>query len=140
MNKKFKKSDKGITLVALIITIIMLVILAVVTINSVKGDGIIAKAKNAADKYKNSQAEEQEEIQKAEFELSKLLGKTDENNLGNFDENDYIVALIKNGEYVNNKFIIVRDGEGTDLFRNVTAVNISVQTLEGRKRKNMGKI
>ena len=50
--------NKGITLIALILTIIVLLILAVVAINAVKGDGIIAHAKNARDTYEQKSAEE----------------------------------------------------------------------------------
>lgn len=53
-----KKSNKGITLVALIITIIVLLILAVVAIRAVQGDGIIKHAQSARDEYSKAQAEE----------------------------------------------------------------------------------
>ena len=43
---KRTKTQKGITLVALIITIIVLLILAVVAIGAVQNDGIIEYAKN----------------------------------------------------------------------------------------------
>ena len=47
--------DKGITLVALVITIIILIILAGITLNIVLGeDGLINKAKNGGEKYKNA--------------------------------------------------------------------------------------
>ena len=52
--------NKGITLIALILTIIVLLILAVVAINAVKGDGIIAHAKNAKTDYTKAQKNEQE--------------------------------------------------------------------------------
>ena len=53
------KTEKGITLIALIITIVVLLILAVVTINSIQGDGIIQYASNAADEYTAKANEEQ---------------------------------------------------------------------------------
>jgi hypothetical protein len=56
---KRTKTQKGITLIALIITIVILLILAVVTINEVKGDGIIRYAKNAATDYTAKANEEQ---------------------------------------------------------------------------------
>ena len=49
------KTQKGITLVALIITIIVLLILAVVTIAAISGDSIINHAGNARDSYNESQ-------------------------------------------------------------------------------------
>ena len=59
---KKTKTQKGITLIALIITIVVLLILAVVTINAIQGDGIIQYAKNARDEYQTKADEEQETI------------------------------------------------------------------------------
>ena len=59
---KKSKTQKGITLIALIITIVVLLILAVVTINAIQGDGIIEYASNAADEYTAKADEEQETI------------------------------------------------------------------------------
>lgn len=54
------RSNKGITLVALVITIIILIILAGITISMVLGeDGLIGKAKKGANEYKNAAANEQ---------------------------------------------------------------------------------
>ena len=54
-----KSKNKGITLVALILTIVILLILAVVTIRSIQGEGIIAKAMQAREKYEGAADEEQ---------------------------------------------------------------------------------
>ena len=59
---KKSKTQKGITLIALIITIVVLLILAVVTINAIQGDGIIRYAENAADEYTSKSNEEQETL------------------------------------------------------------------------------
>ena len=56
---KKTKTEKGITLIALIITIVLLLILAVVTINAIQGDGIIQYASNASDDYQSKANEEQ---------------------------------------------------------------------------------
>ena len=54
------KEMKGITLIALVITIVVLMILAGVSINTVLGDdGIIQKAKEAAEATKRASAEEE---------------------------------------------------------------------------------
>jgi len=45
------KTQKGITLIALIITIVVLLILAAVAISSIKNDGILHYAQNAADNW-----------------------------------------------------------------------------------------
>ena len=60
---KKNKTEKGITLVALIITIIVLLILAVVAIGIVRGDGILFHAKDAASKYEEDAAEENATLQ-----------------------------------------------------------------------------
>lgn len=59
----FFKKEKGITLIALVVTIIVLLILAAVTIAVLFGDnGIITKAKQAADVYEEAQEEENEDL------------------------------------------------------------------------------
>lgn len=53
------KNEKGITLVALVVTIIVLLILAGVTIGmATSGSGVFGRAKNAANTYKNAEANE----------------------------------------------------------------------------------
>lgn len=59
--KKTKENTKGITLIALVITIILLLILAGITISQLTKNGIIEKAKFAAEETKKVQV--QEEIQ-----------------------------------------------------------------------------
>ena len=76
MMKKFK-TNKGITLVALVITIIVLLILAMVSISIVMNQGIITKSKDAADKYNQKAEEEQEELTFFERLLGQYSG-TDE--------------------------------------------------------------
>ena len=56
---KKTKTQKGITLVALIITVVVLLILAAVTINSIQNDGIISKAQYVTNKFDESQKDEQ---------------------------------------------------------------------------------
>ena len=61
--KKRSMGERGITLVALIVTIIVLLILAGVTISTIFGEnGLINKAKTAAQKYK-----EQSELEKTKL-------------------------------------------------------------------------
>ena len=70
------KEMKGITLVALVITIVVLLILAGVSINTVLGDdGIIKKAKEAAEATKRASAEEEMNRLVLEYQLA----KSDEN-------------------------------------------------------------
>ena len=76
MMKKFK-TNKGITLVALVITIIVLLILAVVSINIIINQGIITKSQEAADQYNQKAEEEQGELTFFERLLGQYSG-TDE--------------------------------------------------------------
>ena len=68
--KKVQKlKEKGITLIALVVTIIILLILVGVTLNmAMSGDGLFSRARNAADKYKKAQEDEENIID----EISKL--------------------------------------------------------------------
>ena len=71
-----EKTNKGITLIALILTIIVLLILAVVAISALKGDGIIAHAKNAKAEYMNAQANEQARLKEYEEKIKEeITGK-----------------------------------------------------------------
>ena len=68
------KNNKGITLVALVVTIVVLLILAGVSINSVLGEnGIIIKAKEAAEKTAEAQEKEMIERNLLEQELENSL-------------------------------------------------------------------
>ena len=61
--KKQKLKEKGITLIALVVTIIILLILAGVTLNmALSGDGLFSRARQAAEKYKKAQKDEQDLI------------------------------------------------------------------------------
>ena len=84
MNKQ-----KGITLVALVITIIILIILAGITLSLVLGnEGLIGKAKEGGDKYKNAANNELE-----------VLSKVNEILEGNWPSggNNPVVPVVKNG-------------------------------------------
>ena len=66
------KEMKGITLITLVITIVVLMILAGVSINTVLGDdGIIKKAKEAAEATKRASAEEEMNRLVLEYQLAK---------------------------------------------------------------------
>ena len=51
MKQKFKNTQRGITLVALVITIIVLLILAMVSIKIAIDGGLITKVKDATDTH-----------------------------------------------------------------------------------------
>ena len=68
------KSDKAITLVALIITIIILLILAGVSLSIVLGDnGLINKAQKSVDTYENKAVKENEMLKSIEDKFDEYL-------------------------------------------------------------------
>ena len=79
LRKKIKKSNKGITLIALVITIIVLLILAGVSIATLMGEGgILGKATTA--KNETNQANVKEQVQIA------VMGSYDQNGKLNVEE------------------------------------------------------
>jgi len=72
----YSRSDKAITLIALIVTIIVLLILAGVTINlAVNNQGIFNKAKTATRAFKNASENEQTGLDEADKEIAKYMPK-----------------------------------------------------------------
>ena len=74
--KVYSRSDRAITLIALILTIIVLLILAGVTINlAVNNQGIFNKAKTATRAFKNASENEQTGLAEANKEIAKYMPK-----------------------------------------------------------------
>ena len=129
--KQKLKGYKGITLIALIITIIVLLILAVVAISAVKGDGIIAHAKNAKKAYSEAQTNEKSTMQG-------YLDRLEESQLKSIKIKDNLNKVLSTGgnitledDFGNKikvpagfKIITKTDTENTDL--NYTAETIDV--------------
>ena len=68
MTKKKSLQEQGITLIALVVTIIILLILAGVTLNmALSQNGLFSKTQEAAEKYKQAQSDEEEEIEKIRY-------------------------------------------------------------------------
>ena len=88
--KKKSLQEKGITLIALVVTIIILLILAGVTLNIALSDrGLFSKTKEAADKYKQAQEDEELEIEKIEYaaegkDITKVETISNEESFKNF--------------------------------------------------------
>jgi len=75
--KVYSRSDKAITLIALIVTIIVLLILAGVTINlAVNNQGIFNKAKTATGAYKMAGAREKIETLMSEYVMEKVTNES----------------------------------------------------------------
>ena len=96
------KTQKGITLIALIITIVVLLILAVVTVSAIQNDGIISHAQNAATKYNGAQGEE----------ANTIAGYL--NYINNGGVKDNVVVEPKVGQYVE------YDVSYTDMYQGTT--------------------
>lgn len=98
------KSNKAITLIALVITIIILIILAGVSINILfDGDGIVNKAKKSAKEYEEETAREKLEI--------KLLDlKTEKVSNSNYNENEYLNEQLANAGFLVDENVINVDG------------------------------
>ena len=75
--KVYSRSDRAITLIALIVTIIVLLILAGVTINlAVNNQGIFNKAKTATGAYKMAGAREKIETLMSEYVMEKVTNES----------------------------------------------------------------
>ena len=85
------KNNKGITLVALVVTIIVLIILALISMNAIFGeDGIIKRAEQARDMYKQGEKNDLDAIGSISDEIGEALGETKE-------------VILKVGDYVDYK-------------------------------------
>ncbi len=69
------KSEKGITLVALVITIVILIILATVSISFAVNGGLFDKAEKGADMYKKSADDEAKTLNVVDASFSNLMYK-----------------------------------------------------------------
>lgn len=69
------KSEKGITLVALVITIVILIILATVSISFAVNEGLFDRAQQGADMYKESAETEQRTLNLIDSSIANLIEK-----------------------------------------------------------------
>ncbi len=80
------KGNKGITLIALVITIIILLILAGISISSLTGSGLFERAKEASEKSKQAQYEEELNLVIATMKTDSII-KNEEFNMENIIKN-----------------------------------------------------
>ena len=69
------KSEKGITLVALVITIVILIILVTVSISFAVNDGLFTRAQEGADMYVEEAEQEQSTLNLIDSSFANLMGK-----------------------------------------------------------------
>ncbi len=95
--RKVNYKEKGITLIALVITIIILLILAGVTLSTALSDnGLFKRAKEAGEKYKESERQEDEALKSIEDEIDGIDKNKDE------DEDEVIErSELKVGDVIN---------------------------------------
>ena len=121
------KEMKGITLIALVITIVVLMILAGVSINTVLGDdGIIQKAKEAAETTRRASAEEEMNRLVLEYELAKS-DKNFEDFLQEKINEGRINGATDNGD---GTVTITKKVEGKDYTITVTKPSSSAQSIK----------
>ena len=83
-----RKTNRGITLVALVITIIILLILAGISISALTNTGIFEKAKDAKEKSEVAEKQQSETLDSYEKELNKYTSDNLEENIGvKFEKN-----------------------------------------------------
>ncbi len=125
------KSEKGITLVALVITIIVLILLAGISINMLLGkNGILERAKNAKEQTLIAQYKEQIELVKAETRLQYIDGVTLERLKSAFDSDSQ-------KDWVNNTTIITDNStEKIQLTTNDTYIFYITENTTEYKGKN----
>ena len=91
MKSTLKKTEKGITLVALVVTIVVLLILAGVSINLVLGNnGIIAKAKEAKTKSAEASQNDLKGMNALTEEMNNALGEKPKVDLSKYKIGDYV--------------------------------------------------
>lgn len=103
MNKTIQ--NKGITLVALVITIIILLILAGVSISTLTGNGLFARAQEANEKTKKAQYEE---------EISYVIMEEQIERSENEKEESFITSIklkIDKKDWVSNTLMYDKDGQ-----------------------------
>lgn len=117
--KQLKKSEKGITLIALIVTIIILMVLAGVTVATISGNkGILNKSKLAQNEYQNSANEENNKIGGFENEIDIASSR----NI-NADKKYEEIILFSNDKGVTSGKIVFSDNHLVDEFDEILFVH-----------------
>ncbi len=99
------RSNRGITLIALVITIIVLLILAGVSFSLMAGsDGILGKASNATDQTKKATAKEQVELLLADYKADYFEGKYVEGT-ENSNPKEYIQGKLEPGKVTGDYYV-----------------------------------
>jgi len=125
--KVYKRSDKAITLIALIVTIIVLLILAGITINlTIGNNGTLNKAKVATEEYKNTEKNEQADLDRVDNEIAKYMpnGTSGDENEGS-EEIPGSTILRKNAPIISVKGLKYADLDGDEIADGIIVADIS---------------
>ena len=139
--RKMCKENRGITLIALVISIIVLLILAGVTIAALSGDnGILTRAKEAKEKTKLAQKEEEKTLSNMENILNNAINfnniKTEDTNpAGEMPAN---VTILESDA---NKGIVIKDKNDNEWVwievpKTVVFPGLTIDTTKGLTEKN----
>ena len=124
MKSILKKTEKGITLVALVVTIVVLLILAGVSINLVLGNnGIIARAKDAETKSAEASQNDLKGMNALTEEMNNALGEKPKVDLTKY----------KIGDFVNYEYDVVSSGYETPSTENGFGNQTIAQSTETLK-------
>ena len=142
------KEKRGITLIALVVTIIVILILAGVTIDAVFSEnGIINKAKEAANAMNNAVANDQENLNALFNELNNVFngnGSTDIVSI-KFGEiiwnnNKAEITISTDTEYTIQYQINSKDGEWKELENNGKVTDLSYKDIVYARLKDDGRL
>ena len=137
---KNKKSNKGITLVALVITIIILLILATISVQSLTNTGLFKKAQEAKNAMEKAEEEQQLMLNEYEEELNKYSGTDKEEKDPIKEVANKVLSTTDNTELTDaygNKIVVpagfkIKVDETTN---NATTVNQGIVIVDSEKKE-----
>ena len=126
-----KKSQNGITLVALVITIIILLILAGVTLSIVFNGGIIEKSANAVDKYENSSANEKNQMEWTQNMFDKFYHNATNRSAYNQEENGVdIITGFNNNDSGVVSYVVEKDDDHAVICSGQSSLQYSINSQD----------
>ena len=126
------KKERGITLIALVVTIVVLLILAGITISLLFSEnGIIAKAKESAEKTNEAIIKEQEQLNGVVKDIEAIVG-------GKESEVEIVVSKTPETEKSGGVKLVVEEVKGLEGDIDLNSINIA--NLSEPAKKDMIKI
>ena len=123
-----KRTQKGITLVALVITIIILLILAGITISSLTQTSLFAKANEAKEKTEEAKLRENTILNGFAEGIEEIVGGSEETTYTAYTRGQTVT--VKNKEGVEQSFYVLNDSSSSEATVTLLAAkNIKTSTL-----------